>query len=169
MSRSTLAALLAGALAITSAGAAPDAPTSAPALPLIRPHPQIIQPSGTDFHVGAATRIIIPDGQPAYLRAAADELAAALAAAGGPRPTVTPQERPALETGHIVVGLYGELAPLPWFEPAPQGFMRPAPPEGHNIRIVGDYVLVAGNTPRACFLGLQTLIQIARRAEPTGG
>ena len=132
---------------------------------LIRPHPQIIQPSGGGFRVTAQTKIIIPKDWPPYVRVSAEELAAAIEAASGLRTEVVEPEHPEFKNGNITIGPYEWFAPgvLPWIEPAPQGIDRPAPPEGYNLRVIPDYAVLAGNSERGCFMGLQTLIQTARQ------
>jgi len=134
-------------------------------LPNVRPHPQIVQPSPGPFRVTAETRIVVPAGWPAYIRVSAQELAATIQATAGVKPEVTEVERPDFKKGNITVGPYEWFAGgvLPWIEPAPQGINRPVPPEGYNVRILPEYVALAGNSERGCFMGLQTLIQIARQ------
>jgi len=128
----------------------------------LRPRPQIVNREETGLAVTSETRIVLPEGWPAYVTVAAEELARALKASGGVEPAVVHQARMEPKRGDIVVGPYWTVRP-PWVEPLPQGLVRPAPAEGHNIRIDEKHCAVLGNSPRACFLGLQTLIQIARQ------
>ena len=131
---------------------------------LIRPTPQIIQESEGGFVVGEGTRIVVPESWPSYVRASADELAQAIQEAFGLEIEVVEVERPEIKKGDIVVGPYEWLRrQLGFVEPMPQGIVRPAPSEGYNIRTIPDNILVAGNSPRGCFMGLQTLIQIAKQ------
>jgi hypothetical protein len=130
----------------------------------LRPRPQVVNREGAGLALTGETRIVLPEGWPAYVTVAAEELARALKASGGIEPAVVHQARMAPKRGDIVVGPYWTVRP-PWVEPLPQGLVRPAPAEGHNIRIDEKHCAVLGNSPRACFLGLQTLIQIARQTE----
>lgn len=145
---------------------APLSATQGPEL-LIRPHPQIIQPSTGDFVVTSETAIVIPKGWPACLRVSARELAAAIQDVCGVVPKVVETEKPDFRKGNITIAPYDWFPSLPWIEPTPQAIIRSAPAEGYNIRITPEYVYLAGNSPRGCFMGLQTLIQIARQGRKT--
>ena len=137
---------------------------------LIRPSPQIITPSEGDFAVTPETRIVIPKDWPAYIKVSAQELAGAIEEACEIRPEVVEVEKPDVRKGDINVAPYRWLTrQLRFIEPMPQGILRPAPVEGYNIRILPDYLLLAGNSERGCFMGLQTLIQIARQAGKADG
>jgi HEAT repeat protein len=139
---------------------------SAAALDL-RPRPQVVSRQGAGLPVTGQTRIVLPAGWPPYVKVAAVELARTLKASFGVEPAVVVQERLAPQRGDIVIGPYWAVQPQ-WIEPIPAGLLRPSPPEGHNIHITERNAAVLGNTPRACFLGLQTLIQIARQGPQAG-
>ncbi len=137
---------------------------------IIRPQPQIVQPSAGEFTVTAETRIVIPAGWPAYIQVSAEELARAIGVGGGPKPDVVETERPDVRKGDIIIAPYEWLQrQLVFIEPMPQGIVRPAPAEGYNLRILPEYVLLGGNSERGCFMGLQTLIQIARQTAARDG
>ena len=137
---------------------------------VIRPHPQIVQRSAGDFLVTARSRIVIPENWPDYVKASARELATALGASLGASPQVVEVGKPDVKKGDIVVAPYEWLARyLVFMEPTPQALVRPAPAEGYTVRIVPSQVLLAGNSERGCFMGLQTLIQIARQGEKKEG
>jgi hypothetical protein len=137
---------------------------------VLRPQPQIIQPSEGGFTISPATRILIPKGWPAYVRVSAKELANVVNEVSGTKPGVVESETLDVRKSDIIVAPYEWLTRrLGFIEPMPQGIIRPAPSEGYNIRVVPDHLLVAGNSERGCFMGLQTLIQTARQTEVADG
>lgn len=137
---------------------------------MLRPQPQIMQPSEGGFTVTAETRIVIPAGWPAYIKVSAEQLAQAVNMSGGPKPDVVEADRLEVRKGDIIIAPYEWLGRyLGFIEPMPQAIVRPAPVEGYNIRILPDYVLLGGNSDRGCFMGLQTLIQIARQTKASDG
>ena len=137
---------------------------------VIRPEPQIMQSSEGGFTVSSGTRIVIAEGWPAYVRVSAQELAQAISAGGGPKPDIVETARAEYRKGDIIVAPYEWLGRyLGFIEPMPQAIVRPAPLEGYNIRITPDYLVLAGNSERGCFMGLQTLIQIARQTAAKDG
>lgn len=131
----------------------------------LRPRPQVLHTTEGRFSPTAGTRIVIPKGWPPYVAASAEEVASVFAAATGVRPPVVEVDAPDVRKGDVTVAFHDWLRPhMPWVEAGPLALVRPAPSEGYNIRIGPGHVFVAGNSPRACFLGLQTLIQIAGRS-----
>ena len=114
---------------------------------LIRPEPQIMQPSDGGFAVTAETRIAIPEGWPACVKVSAQELAQAINASGGPKPAVVETAASEFKKGDIIVAPYEWLGRYLWFiEPMPQAIVRPAPREGYNIRITPENLVLAGNS-----------------------
>ena len=132
----------------------------------LRPRPQIVNEAGPGFVLTAETRIVLPKDWPPYVAAAARELAATLKASAGVEPAIVEQERLEPRRGDIVIGPHWVIPPE-YIEPIDPGLIRPASDEGYNIRIDGKYCVVHGNSPRACFLGVQTLIGIARQRART--
>jgi hypothetical protein len=129
-----------------------------------------MQSSEGGFAVTSGTRIVIPEGWPAYVRISAQELAHAISTSGGPKPDVVESARAEYRKGDIIVAPYEWLGrSLGFIKPMPQAIVRPAPLEGYNIRVTPDYLVLAGNSERGCFMGLQTLIQIARQTVAKDG
>jgi hypothetical protein len=130
----------------------------------LRPRPQIVSYRPVGLMLTAQTRVLLPKDGPAYVAAAAAVLVQELKAAFGVEPTIVPQERLTPQRGDIVVGPHWAIRPE-WEEPLPMGLVRPASDEGYNLLIDERNCAVMGNSQRACFLGLQTLIQIARQCQ----
>jgi HEAT repeat protein len=133
---------------------------------LLRPQPQIIQPSEGDFTLTSGCRIVIPKDFPAYIRVSAQELAKAINEASGISPEIVETDKPDVKKGDITIAQYEWLRNrLNWFDAAPAAINRPDPEEGYNMRIIPDHVYIAGNSERGCFMGMQTLIQIVKQCK----
>jgi hypothetical protein len=133
---------------------------------LIRPTPQIIQQSEGDFVVLSTTKIVIVKDFPAYIKASAIEIAEIIGKSAGKAPEIVEVDKLEINKGDIIIAPYEWLSrQLGFIEPMPQGIIRPQPLEGYNIRILPANVYVAGNSERGCFMGMQTLIQIARQGK----
>ena len=112
---------------------------------LIRPHPQVMQPSEGGFRVTAGCRILIPKGWPVRVQVSAQELAKAIQVVSGIAPAVVEVDAPELKKGDIVVGTHDSLrGALTWIEPAPPAINRPDPADGYNIRIIPGARLPGG-------------------------
>ncbi len=140
--------------------AAQAAPPQEPTPLHIRPQVVSYRPQG--FVITGQTRILLPKDWPPYVAAAAAEVVRELKAALDVEPVNVPQERLSPQRGDIVIGPYWAVRPE-WEEPLPPGLVRPPPEEGYNLLIDERSCAVLGNSPRASFLGLQTLIQVARQ------
>lgn len=161
-------ALMLTLVAGLAASSVPAQPELVRELPQLRPRPQLMQAAKEGFALKPGTRVLIPRDCPPYLRVSARELAAELSARSGLSIRVEEADEHGYRKGDITVGLHERIGHLPWLEPTPQGIVRPGPEEGYNVRITPEYVVLAGNSMRACFHGLQTLLQIARQCERTG-
>jgi len=131
---------------------------------LLRPVPQVMQPSPGPFKVTSETKIVVPKDWPAYVKVSAQELSSTIKEASGIEPEVAEPDKFAFKKGNIMVAPWEWFnGYVQWYDASPLGMNRPAPPEGYNIHTTPDYIALRGNSERGCFQGLQTLIQIARQ------
>ena len=123
---------------------------------LLRPQPQVMQPSAGPFRITAETKIVVPKDWPAYVKVSAQELSKAIEDASGIAPEVVEPEKFAFTKGDIMVGMWEWFnGYVQWVDAAPLGINRPAPAEGYNIRTVPEFSALLGNSERGCFMALR--------------